>query len=169
MEDVTLMIGSSDFAINGIFKGIPAYFSKTGNLIADVDIRSDRIILEDLGSDSKEDKMQHAREYVLPLDIEGKAYLDVKKIRYDKHNFLNLKGNMKIKNREIYFPKVNVSNGGADASGWVKISEDRAEIFNISSHIVSNNIVFDQLFREWDNFEQDVIKSNNISGKAKVS
>ncbi len=169
LDKITLKIGSSDFAIDGMFKGVSKYFAKTGNLVADVDIQSDRIILEDLGSDSKEDKMQHGRVYVLPADIEGKAYLDVKKLRYDKHDFLNLRGNMKIKDRVIHFPKVNVSNGGADASGWVKISEDRPEIFYISSHIVSNNISFQKLFKEWDNFEQDVIKSRNITGTAKVS
>ncbi len=169
MDDITLNIGSSDFAVNGVFKGVSKYFAKTGNLVADVDIQSNRIILEDLGSDSKEDKLQHGRVYILPADIEGKAYLDVKKLRYDKHDFLNLRGNMKIKNRVIHFPKLNVSNGGADASGWVKISEDRPEIFNISSHVVSNNISFQKLFKEWDNFEQDVIKSRNITGSAKVS
>jgi hypothetical protein len=51
----------------------------------------------------------------------------------------------------------------------VTIAEDRPEIFNISSHVVSNNIAFAPLFKEWDNFEQDVIKSSNISGTAKVS
>ncbi|GAB5416656.1 MAG: hypothetical protein Crog4KO_21450 [Crocinitomicaceae bacterium] len=169
LEQITLMIGSSDFALNGMFKGVTDYFAKSGNLIADVDIRSNRIVLEDLGSDSKEDKLQHGREFILPLDIEGEVFLNVAKLRYDKHNFLDLKGNMKIKNRQIHFPKVNVSNGGADVSGWVKISEDRPEIFNISSKVASNNISFDKLFKEWDNFDQDVIKSNNISGKAKVS
>lgn len=169
LDGITLMIGSSDFALDGVFKGVSEYFAKTGNLVADVEVHSDRIILEDLGSDSKEDKLQHDRWYVLPADIEGKAYLDVKKMRYDKHDFLNLKGNMKIKDRVIHFPKVNVTNGGANASGWVKISEDRPEIFNISSHVVSNNISFQKLFKEWDNFEQDVIKSRNITGTAKVS
>lgn len=169
LDNITLMIGSSDFAVNGDFRGISKYFAKKGNLVADVDIESDRIILEDLGSDSKEEKLQHERAFILPDDIEGKAFLDVKKMRYDKHDFLNLRGNMKIKDRVIHFPKVNVSNGGADASGWVKIAENQPEIFTISSHVVSNNIAFDKLFREWDNFEQDVIKSRNISGTAKVS
>lgn len=169
LDEITLRIGSSDFAVDGVFKGVSKYFAKTGNLVADVDIDSDKIILEDLGSDSKEDKLQHGREYILPIDIEGKAYLDVKVLRYDKHNFMNLRGNMNIKDRVIHFPKVKVSNGGADASGWVRISEDRPEIFNISSHIVSNNISFQKLFKEWDNFEQDVIKSRNITGTAKVS
>ncbi|XOV66790.1 MAG: AsmA-like C-terminal region-containing protein [Fluviicola sp.] len=169
LDQITLKIGSSDFELDGVFSGVSKYFAKTGSLVADVDIESDRIILEDLGSDSKEDKLQHARAFILPDDIEGKAFLDVKKLCYDKHDFLNLRGNMKIKDRVIDFPKLNVSNGGADASGWVKISEDRPEIFYISSRIVSNNITFQKLFKEWDNFEQDVIKSRNITGTAKVS
>lgn len=169
LENISLKLGSSDFALNGLFSNVANYFSKRGNLISDVDVTSNRIVLEDLGSDSKEDKMQGMRAYVIPEDIEGKAYLNVKTMRYDTHDFLNLKGNMTIKGRRIHFPKVNVSNGGSDASGWVTISEDRPEIFNISSQIVSNNIAFGPLFKEWENFRQNVIKSNNISGQARVS
>ena len=169
MDAVTLKLGSSDFAINGLFKGVADYFSKRGNLVADVDIKSERIVLEDLGSDSKADKMQSTRSYILPNNIEGQAYLDVERLRYDTHDFLDLQGNMKIKHRRIHFPKVKVSNGGADASGWVIISENRPEIFTISSRVVSNNIVFNKLFREWNNFEQDVITSNNIQGTARIS
>lgn len=169
MEKISLKIGSSDFAIDGIFKDVVEYFSDRGNLVADVDIRSSRIDLSDLGSDSKEDIMHQERAFILPANIEGEVYLDVEKLKYEKHYFNKLKGNMNMFNRKIHFPKLSVNNGGADATGSVTISEDRPEIFNISSHIVSNNIQFDKLFKEWDNFDQEVIKSHNISGQAKAN
>lgn len=169
LDKITLAIGSSDFAIDGMFKDVMGYFSRTGNLQADVDIRSNRIDLEDLGSDSKEDKMLHVRTFVLPDDIEASVYLDVAALKYEKHYFRDLKGNMTLKDRRVHFPRLTVRNGGADASGSLTISEDRPEIFNISSNVVSNNIQFDKLFTEWDNFEQDVIKSRNISGTARAN
>jgi len=169
LDGIQLKIGSSDFALEGVFEQVVEYFSKTGSLIAKVEIRSNRVDLADLGSDSKSEILQQQRAFILPDDIEGDVFVDVAKLKYDKHYFYDLRGNMNLYQRQIHFPKLAVSNGGADATGSVTIREDSPEIFTIKSQIVSNNIRFDQLFKEWDNFEQDVITSRNISGTAKAN
>lgn len=169
MEHVTLKIGNSDFELNGIFKQVVDYFSNRGNLLANVELISKSIDLADLGSDTKQDKFSHERVFILPEDIEGDVYLDVDKIRYEKHMFYNLRGNMNMNKRTIYFPRIAVQNGGADIRGSLTIEEGKPEIFYISSQVVSDNINFKKLFDEWDNFEQDVIKASNISGVAKAN
>ncbi len=169
MDAVTLQLGSSDFEVNGVFTDVVDYFSKRGSLVADVEITSSRIDMADMGSDAKEDIMLQERAFILPNDVEGKVFLDVVKLKYDKHYFQNLRGNMTLQNRVIHFPKLTVSNGGADASGSLTISENLPEIFTIKSHVVSNNIQFDKMFAEWDNFQQDVINSKNITGVAKAN
>lgn len=169
LEGIQLNIGDSDFALDGVFSHLTEYLSHQGSLQADVSIKSRRVDLEDLGSDSKEEIMQQQREFILPNDIQGSVYVDVDKLKYEKHLFYDLRGNMSLLERKIHFPKLTVRNGGADASGTVTITEDRPEIFMISSQIVSNNIHFDKLFAEWDDFNQDVIKSGNISGVAKAN
>ncbi len=169
IDNITLKIGSSDFAMNGVFKDVVDYFGRKGNLVAKIDMKSNYIDLTDLGSDSKEEKMRHDRVFVLPNDIEGDVYLDVAKMKYEKHMFYNLKGNMNMNNRTIHFPRIAVTNGGADIKGSLTIREGKPEMFYISSQVVSNNINFKKLFNEWDNFEQDVITSSNISGVASAN
>jgi len=169
IDDVTLKVGRSDFALRGEFKDVVDYFNNRGNLIANVNLKSDLIDLADLGSDTKEEKKWRQREFILPNDIEGDVFLEVSKMKYEKHMFYDIKGNMNLVNRVIHFPKVAVQNGGADIRGSLTINESKPEIFYISSQIVSNNINFRKLFHEWDNFKQEVIKSSNISGVAKAN
>ena len=170
IDDVSLNIGSSDFKVNGVFKDIVDYFNGTGNLTANVDISSKRINIDaDLGTESKEEKVQQTRAFILPDNIAGSVYLDVSKMIYAQHTFENLKGNMSINQRIIHFPKISVRNGGADVYGALTIQERSPEIFHISSQVVSRNINFRELFKEWEDFKQEVIKSENIEGDAQAN
>jgi hypothetical protein len=169
LQDITLKLGKSDFEVNGVFKDVVNYFKGTGNLISDVDVHSNRISIADLGSTSKAEKEDLQRVFMLPENIEGTAFLDVGRMDYEGHVFSKLKGNMTIKNRVINFPRISVNNGGADIRGSLNIEERTPEYFYLKSNLVSKNMRFKPLFKEWNNFQQDVIKSYNIDGVAQVS
>ncbi|MFT5778418.1 MAG: hypothetical protein ACI837_001374 [Crocinitomicaceae bacterium] len=169
MEAITLRLGKSDFEVNGVFKDVVNYFDGSGNLLADVDIKSNLIRISDLGSENKADKVEQERVFMLPQNISGNVYLDVNRMDYESHLFQALKGNMTIKNRVIHFPKIAVRNGGADVRGSLTIEERSPEYFYLSSQLVSKNIRFKSLFKEWNNFRQDVITSNNIQGIAQAN
>ncbi|MCH2228979.1 MAG: AsmA-like C-terminal region-containing protein [Crocinitomicaceae bacterium] len=169
LESVSLNIGKSDFVVNGVFKDVVDYFSGAGSLNANLDIKSRKINIEDLGTDAKEEIIQRERQFILPDNIDGKVFLDVESMRYENHTFDVLKGNMSIHKRVIHFPRISVRNGGADVVGSLTIQERAPEIFDISSQLVSKNINFTSLFKEWNNFRQDVIKSKNIEGIAQAN
>ena len=169
LEDVSLNIGESDFRVNGIFKNIVNYFSGVGNLNTDIQITGNKINIEDLGADAKEDVLERERQFILPYNIHGTVLLDVGSLNYEEHKFDALKGNMSIYNRIIHFPRISVRNGGADLLGSLKIEERAPEIFNISSQLVSKNINVNSLFKEWNNFNQDIVSSSNIEGLAKAN
>jgi hypothetical protein len=169
LENIYARIGQSDFTINGVFKNFADYLSHNGNLVADVDIRSKQIYIADLGSESKEEHVQQERMYMLPNDIDGRVFLDVSKMNYEGHNFLKLMGNMNVSGRVIHFSRIGLRTGGADVTGTLTIDEKRPEIFYLSSQLLSNNIEFKALFDEWNNFNQDVISSKNISGTARAN
>lgn len=169
LQDITLKLGKSDFEVNGVFKDVVNYFKGSGNLISDVDIRSNRISIADLGSTSKAEKEDLQRVYMLPKNIEGTVFLEVGRMDYEGHLFSQLKGNMTIRDRVINFPRISVNNGGADIRGSLNIEERRPEYFYLKSNLVSKNMRFKPLFKEWNNFQQDVIKSYNIDGVAQVS
>lgn len=169
LDNLTLNISKSDFKVNGVFRNLSNYFSGKGNLDANIELESKYIDLADLGTDTKEEKLEHERRFILPNDIHGDLYVKIKKLKYEKHIFSKLAGNMTLEGRTIDFPKVTFSNGGADAFGSIKIEERKPEFFYISSQLVSRNIDFKKLFKEWNNFDQDVITRENISGIAQAN
>ena len=169
LDKITLIINKSDFKVSGIFRNLSNYFSGKGNLDANIELESKYIDLADLGTDTKEEKLENERRYILPNDIHGELYVNIKKLKYEKHTFLKLAGNMTLEGRSIDFPKVSFSNGGADAFGSIEIEERKPEFFYISSQLVSRNIDFKKLFKEWNNFEQDIITKENISGIAQAN
>ena len=168
LEKVSLNIGQSDFLVSGVFKNVVDYFSGAGDLKADIELVGNQIKIEDLGTDDKEEILERARQFILPNNIRGAVFLDIGSLSYEGHKFDKLKGNMTISERIIHFPQVSVRNGGADVIGSLTIEERVPEIFTISSQLVSKNINFTRLFKEWNNFHQGVIKSSNIEGIAEA-
>jgi len=132
-------------------------------------MESDFIDVSDLGSSTVEDKIDLPREFMLPNDINGKVYLDVKKLSYRKHLFFDIMGNMVIGKRLLTFDRINLKNAGAELKGDLRIEERSPEIFNVTTNAATRNIDMQKLFLEWNNFEQTVIMSDNISGKAQAS
>ena len=62
IENVSLKIGTTDLAFNGVFKNIINYFKKDGNLTANVEVKSKFIDVQDLGTTSKEEKIQEEKK-----------------------------------------------------------------------------------------------------------
>lgn len=169
MKDITLKLNKSDFLANGVFKDLKAYFNGNGDLLADIDIKSKRINIADLGTESKEDKIDQVRTYMLPLRVQANIFLDVRRMDYESHLFQDLKGNLTVKERRILFHQLALRNGGADVRGTLEIEERNPEYFYLSTQLVSKNIRFKALFKEWNNFNQDVILSKNIRGLAQAN
>lgn len=169
IDNVSLKLNKSDLLLNGAFRDIVSYFKGQGKLNVDVHIDSKYIAIADLGSEAKADKVEQPKRYMLPKDIDGKVYLDIGRMDYEGHSFNALKGNMTIHDRILHFPKISVNNGGADVRGSITIEERSPEYFYLTSQLVSKNIEFRSLFKEWNNFRQDVIKSNNIEGTAQAN
>lgn len=169
IENVNLRVLHSDFNLNGVFRNLTDYISSQGTLTADVDISSKYIDLSDLGTEEKEEIISRERAYILPNDISGNMFVKIGSLKYDQHIFKEISGNMSVNKRNVHFSKIAIKTGGADVYGSLTIDEKTPEIFHISSQVVSDNINFTKLFREWDDFKQTVIKSSNIEGTAKAN
>lgn len=168
IDNVELKVGKTDLAFNGVFKNIVNYFKTDGNLTAEVEVQSNFIDIEDLGTTTKEEKIQDGRDFVLPDNIDGKLFMEVGDLKYQKHEFKKLSGNLFVSNRKLYFPGIALRNADADIRGSLTIEERSPEIFHISTQVETDNLQFKSLFREWNNFQQDVIGENNIFGKAQA-
>jgi hypothetical protein len=169
ITDGKLKLGQSDLAIQGIFKNIFQYFGGKGNLDADIDLNSLNIDVEDLGTTSKQEKVEDGRQFVLPNDIEGNLNLKIGNLSYGLHGYNQITGKLNVKGRKLTFENLSLTNAETKVNGSLIIAENNPELFNISTYLTSDNIKFKPLFKEWNSFQQDVIKADNISGTASAN
>ena len=134
IDHVSLTIGSTDLHINGVFGNVMNYVGQAGDLKAQVEIQSDYINVADLGTTSKEEKIQDGNTYMLPSDIGANIDLSVGRIDYEGHTFRGVDGQMEVKNREINFPSLSLRNADADVRGNLSIKENSPERFQIATH-----------------------------------
>jgi hypothetical protein len=162
---VHVKIAQSDIVIDGTVNNIADYFKKSGKLTIDASIESSRLHLEDLSTTSEVEK---TKTWLLPSDIEGQLSLDLKTVNYSGHVYSDIKTRMKFDQKMLRFPALTAKNGGADITGSLLIEETLPMLLTVTTQISSPNVHFDKLFKEWNNFDQTTITSDNINGVAAV-
>ena len=168
IDNASLKVGSTDLRVDGIFRNIFDYLNSKRPLETEVEVESNYLKVEDLGTTTKKEKVEGDRIYVLPNDILGSINLTVGTLQYEKHRFEHILGKMNIQNHRLHFPQISLVNAEALISGAIIIEEKSPEIFTITTQVATKNLKFKPMFKEWDNFEQKVITSDNISGRAEA-
>lgn len=168
-KNVRLNLGSSDITINGVFENVVAYFKKQSDLITDITISSKHIEIADLGSTAKEEQIKDSRTYMLPDRIKGAIDLSIADLSYEGFHFELITGLLNITNRQLHFPGIQFRNAGAMIQGTLFIHENSPEMFKVATSLNSSNIQLKRLFKDWNNFKQDVIKSEHIDGHAAIN
>lgn len=169
VKDLRLVVAKSDLELNGTFSNIVPFLSNEGSLVADVNVTSNRINLEDLGTTSKEVRLQESPTYILPNNVNATINLAVGDLGYEGHRFELINSRLTSSNRVLVFQDLTFRNAGATVRGAVKIEERSPEVFSTTLQLASNNIVLKSVFKEWNNFNQSVIKEENIFGNAAVN
>ena len=169
IEGATLAVNQSDLQLNGTFNNIFNYMASAGNLEVNCSVSSHQLLVSDLGKTTKQEKKESkGKSFVLPNNIRGKIHLNARSVTYEKHRFEQVTCPILIAGRTLDFPSLTVRNAGADIHGSLRISELEPERIEIKTSLSSSNIYFSPLFKEWDNFDQDVIHANQISGRAQM-
>lgn len=168
LDGIALRVGSSDIRVDGVFNNVTTFLKDESKLKATVDVRSDFVDIQDLSTETKAEQISNGKNWILPTYLDGTVSLNAGEIKYEKHRFRRFRGDIVMDERAFYFSNVTVQNANADIRGGLSIEEKSPEIFTITTQLASDNIEFKSLFREWDNFEQDIIAEDNIYGKAHV-
>lgn len=171
LENCQVRLASSDLKLNGYFNNIDGFLQNRANLSVDVTTDSRHIDLADFTNSvtiNEVDGNYKPKEFMLPDMIEGSVVLDVWNLKLDDHVFKDLHGNMDVGSREIVINQLFGRSADASVSGTVHVAETSPEYFVMTSNLHSSDIQFKPLFKEWNNFDQDVITAVNISGRAEV-
>lgn len=164
-----LSIDRTDLNINGTIRNIFNYLSSKGNLNATVRLESNYVNVADLGTTTKAQKIEGERIFALPENIQGSIVLALGQLNYENHIFNNVSGIMQIDGRQLVFPQITCVSAGTKLTGSLSIQEKTPEIFYLRASIVSENIQFKPLFKEWNNFQQSVLTDENLSGSAEAT
>lgn len=164
-----LSIDRTDLNINGTIRNIFNYLSSKGNLNATVRLESNYVNVADLGTTTKAQKIEGERIFALPENIQGSIDLALGQLSYENHIFNNVSGIMQIDGRQLVFPQITCVSAGTKLNGSLSIQEKTPEIFYLGASIVSKNIQFKPLFKEWNNFQQSVLTDENLSGSAEAT
>lgn len=171
VENLSVKLTNSDLNLNGMFTNLIGFFKDEEKLQADMKVQSNAIYVEDLGTMAKEEQKQidTPRTFMLPQQVDGKLTLAIGKLSYSKHDFEQIHGSLSLSEHILRFDDIKFKTSGANVTGSVLINEKSESYFHTISTLNSSNIQFKQLMKDWNNFSQNVITSEQISGQAAAS
>jgi hypothetical protein len=70
--------------------------------------------------------------------------------------------------RGFNFPFIEGKNAGSTVKGQLKIIEKHPMYIVVETTLSSDAVKFEPLFKEWNSFDQEVIKAENIRGQASI-
>jgi len=164
--DLAITLGNSDIVIDGSLNKIADYFNDKGSLIVDASVESRKLHLDDLSTTNPNAKK--IKSWLLPSNIKGKINLSLSEVNYSQHLYESIQGQLHFRPRELYVPYLKGKTASADVSGSITITEQFPMYLVVNTNLTSNNVSFGPLFKEWNNFDQQVITADNIRGTAAV-
>ena len=125
----------------------------------------DFLILDEFSSENKSD----SSFFTSPDSVDLSIDLSIKKIKYNKFEAKNIKGNFSLKEGSLRSKDLSFkANKGAylvDA----KILKTSSQNYQLSVQGNAQNIAISNFFNEFDNFGQDYITDQNLKGKASIN
>lgn len=168
IDHLSVVINQSSLTINGELNGITDYFNHdNGILTIKGKVDSKALFLDDL-SKSKKATIKK-KIWTLPDRIQGTIDLNLHKVVYSGHEYSAIKSQLIFHKHQLLFPSLEGINAGTRIKGELKITEEHPMYMVVETKLSSNNVNFSPLFKEWNNFDQKVITSENIQGRATIS
>lgn len=168
----SLKTSGSKLLVSGKMDNLLDYLEREAPLNVNAAIKAERIdineFIEENQYTDQNASVTAVGAYMLPKNIMGQLEYDVKELVVGKHIFSKLIGLTILRNREMDFRKIQLEHVGSTIQGDFKIHEKTPGTLDLMGDVTSKNMDLKKLFAEWNNFEQENIKSENITGNADV-
>ena len=157
----------SDVVVNGAMKNLMAYLDGSGSLGLIASIESNNLDLDEFLMSATQDKKGPLKKFRLPENLNLNIDLDVKKLKWDGHTFSNISSKMLMANRTVAMNNLNLNMVGGHVRGNLKFKNLVENGNFIDGKLWYSGINIQELFSDWDNFDQNSITHNHLSGTAK--
>jgi len=140
------------------------YIEGTGNLGLIASLESTNLDLNEFLGPSNKESDGPLTMFELPGNINVNIQMHLDRFLWDKHTFEEITGQLLLANRKVTVNQMRLKTLGGNVNGRL-VLENRLENGNvIDGEITFNSINVKNLFKEWDNFNQESITDAHISG-----
>ncbi len=172
LQSLRLKAGSSDISCRGEFANLvpfvvtslrdSAYYPSNA-FSYNLEISSVHLDTKDFAGNSKSSGGSTMLTPLLACGA-GKATLSLGNLQWGKFTANNIKTELTVKDKVIYFNKLNVDalHGNVLAGGSVSLAKKNSVA--LESTVNCRNINIDQLFYEFENFDQQTLTDKNLKG-----
>lgn len=176
VQDLTVRVKNSDLTVNGTASNFIDFINDKGNIDIAMNLRSRRLTFMDFYTETavaqqtgKPSTVNTApRQYIFPHNMVGNIQLSIGTVDFRGHLFENASGNVRLSNRVMDFSSIQFKTSGAHIAGNLKIEERSPEFFHSTMQFGGSGIDMQRILKDWNNFDQEVIRSEHLSGTAQV-
>lgn len=158
---------NSDIIINGAMKNLMAYLDGSGSLGLIASIESKNLDLDEFVMQTSQEQKGPLMKFKLPENLNLNVDLDVKKLLWDGHAFSNVSSKMLMSNRTVDMKNLNLNMVGGHVRGNLKFKNLIENGNFIDGRLWFSGINIQNLFKEWDNFDQKSITHKHLTGTVK--
>ena len=167
VKDLSIKTQKSDILLSGALKNFVPFIEGSDGLGLVATIESDFIDLNEFLGESNKERKGPPRVFELPAALNLNTELHIREVKWDNHNFRDISGKLLCANRKASLKQLKLKTLGG--SVWANLTLNNAlENGNvIEGKINFTGVNVKSLFEEWENFDQESVTHEQISGKAK--
>lgn len=169
LSDVTGMLGSSDFKLNGLFKNIVTFLLFENQPVGiEADLRANYLNVDELFiyGFGKETKPGKSNEYEFSisrnLNLNFNCY--VGNLQYKRFSGRALQGDLLVKNEVAVSRNIKVKTMGGDLTLSGLVNAQNRKAIDVSGTFKLNGLRADSIFYVFENFQQTFIQDKHLKG-----
>lgn len=163
VEQLQFNVGKSDVYLKGVVHNlVPWMLDSAMHLAVDARLRSQELLMDDLLSTSKGSGEVQLR-FLNRLDLD--LLLEVEKYRYNKFTAKAVRGHFSTRNGSALANNLSMHVFGGQAQGNLKLTPIGNQ-WKWEAEASGNNLKLEELFRQFNNFGQQTLTSNELEGTA---
>lgn len=165
VHNLSVKTSRSDILVNGAMKNLVSYIDGSGSLGMIASIQANSIDLNEFLSQPNQDLPKRPEMFVLPANLNMNIDLSANEIIWENHQFRKVHSQVLMTNRKITAKQLAFQTLQGAVTGRLTL-ENRLNDGNVISGSVNFvDINIKNLFKEWEDFQQNTITSNHLSGQ----
>lgn len=166
LTDLNLKIGRNDLSANGKVENYLAYALRDMTLKGDFKISSNYMNITDfMGGDEEENDTSSMSVIKIPKNLNLNLAGDFKELVYDKMNFKNANGQLKVADGELNIQKMNVNAFGGNMALTGKYSSVNPLQPAVDFDIDMQQISFAEIFSQVESLQKFVPIFEKLAGR----